>query len=205
MKLTNGILGKGQGKVGNVVGANWKNVNYVRAYAKPANPNTELQLAQRVLMRDVVRIGKLLVGGVFNPYSDKFIKGMSGFNKFVKDNIMSAGNPTDITLYTYTEGKLSKAEATTAVLAANEVIIDFSDSIGSNGAATDLVFAVVICNPLTRAWYPTEPVQRSEGEIHIQVPGLGGPTETIAVVFAAKYVNSVLTMISDSSAIEVTV
>jgi hypothetical protein len=204
MKLTNGILGKGQGKVGNVIGANWKNVNYVRAYAKPANPNTQLQQNQRTLMTNIVRIGKLLVGGVFNPFSDKFVKGMSGFNKFVKDNIMSPGNPTDLTQFVYTEGKLFKAEIDDAEFATGNVTIGFSDSIGSNGAATDLIQAFVLCDPITRAWFAAAPVQRSEAEIVVPVPGMLGVTETVAVIFATKYVNSVLTMISDSSVVAVT-
>ena len=47
-KLVNGILGGIRGKVGPVVGAKWKNIEYVRAAATPSNkPPTEKQLAQQ--------------------------------------------------------------------------------------------------------------------------------------------------------------
>ena len=47
-KLVNGILGGIRGKVGPVVGAKWKNIEYVRAAATPSNkPPTEKQLVQQ--------------------------------------------------------------------------------------------------------------------------------------------------------------
>jgi len=46
-RITRGILGGGRGKVANVVMGNWKGIDYLRAYAVPANPRTEQQVAVR--------------------------------------------------------------------------------------------------------------------------------------------------------------
>jgi hypothetical protein len=46
-RITRGILGGGRGKVANVVMGNWKGIDYLRAYAVPANPRTEAQTAVR--------------------------------------------------------------------------------------------------------------------------------------------------------------
>ena len=86
-KIKAGILSKVSGKVAGVVGGTWKGTNYLRELVKPANPNTPLQQAQRSQMRAVVRCARTLTGDVFKPFLDKFLKNMSGYNWFVKNNI----------------------------------------------------------------------------------------------------------------------
>jgi len=86
-KIKAGILSKVSGKVAGVVGGTWKGTNYLRELVKPANPNTTLQQAQRSKMRACVRCARTLTGDVFKPYLDKFLKNMSGYNFFVKNNI----------------------------------------------------------------------------------------------------------------------
>lgn len=46
-KLFTGILGGGRGKVASVIMGRWKGINYIRAYAIPANPRTDAQVANR--------------------------------------------------------------------------------------------------------------------------------------------------------------
>lgn len=86
-KIKAGILSKVSGKVAGVVGATWKGQNYLRELVKPSNPNTPLQQAQRSQMGAVVRCARVFSGDVFKPYLDKFLKTMSGYNWFVKENI----------------------------------------------------------------------------------------------------------------------
>ncbi len=46
--ISQGILGGVSGKVGNVVGGNWKGIDYLRIMpASVANPQTEAQMDQR--------------------------------------------------------------------------------------------------------------------------------------------------------------
>jgi hypothetical protein len=86
-KLLNGLLGPASGRVGNIVAASWKQTNYARSYVVPANPNTTAQQAQRNAFGKCVDFAKLLVGQIFNPYTDRFQTNMSGFNFFIKRNI----------------------------------------------------------------------------------------------------------------------
>jgi hypothetical protein len=50
-RITSGILGPVSGKVGAVVGASWRGIDYIRGLPEPSNkPATSLQLAQRLKM-----------------------------------------------------------------------------------------------------------------------------------------------------------
>lgn len=51
MGKLNLLQGKWDGKVGQTVGAKWKNKATIRAYAKPSNPNTALQQEKRTVFK----------------------------------------------------------------------------------------------------------------------------------------------------------
>src|SRR5690606_2396552 len=93
-KIRSGILSRVSGKVAGVVGGNWKNVAYLREYVVPANPNTAAQAAQRAKFSACVAFAKPLVGPIFQAYTDKFQKNMSGYNAFIKSNISLFPAPT---------------------------------------------------------------------------------------------------------------
>lgn len=140
-KLRAGILGNIRGKVAGVVGSQWKDKNYVREYVKPANPNTAAQIVQRTLMQGAVAFAKNLVGPVFNAYTDRFQKSMSGFNYFIKKNItefVAVPTWTDIVL---TEGKLSSVLCTAPTYdnGNGEAVINWAENLGNNGADDDKV------------------------------------------------------------------
>ena len=86
-KIRAGILSKVQGKVGGVVGATWKGKNYLREHVKPSNPNTPAQQLQRGKMSVAVKGAGYFLGGVLTRFTNKFVKDMSAYNWFVKQNI----------------------------------------------------------------------------------------------------------------------
>lgn len=86
-KIRAGILSKVQGKVGGVVGATWKGKNYLREHVKPSNPNTPAQQLQRGKMSVAVKGASYFLGGVLTRFTNKFVKDMSAYNWFVKQNI----------------------------------------------------------------------------------------------------------------------
>jgi len=199
-RLRAGILGNVRGKVAGVVGAQWKNVNYIREYVKPANPNTAAQQVQRTMMADVVGFCKPLVGPVFNAYTDRFQKAMSGFNFFIKSNIAEFDGSIDYPVVKLTEGKLSPiiqsgAEYTTGTGA---LVMPFATNYGNNGAADDQVFAAAQI-PSTGLWgFPAAEVDRDTGTISItMLPGLA-PNEIECWVWAARYDNTLVSLISNS-------
>ena len=55
-KISQGVLGGFSGKVGNVIGASWKGIDYMRIMpANVANPRTQGQIDQRSKFVTVLR------------------------------------------------------------------------------------------------------------------------------------------------------
>lgn len=84
-RYTKGALGAFSGKLGNVVGSNWREIDYLRSLPRPSKkPASPLQLAQRAkfaltisflsTIKDVLNIG----------FGDKKLGKSSGYNQAVK-------------------------------------------------------------------------------------------------------------------------
>lgn len=87
-KIPQGILGGLRGRVGNVVGAAWKGINYIRSMPlSVANPNTTLQQAQRGAFTECVAAARFLLADLIATYWDPFARAMSGYNHFISVNI----------------------------------------------------------------------------------------------------------------------
>lgn len=93
-KIKSGILSKVQGKVAGVVGATWKGKNYLRELVKPGNPNTPAQQLQRSKMSVAVKASRTFLAPVLSPFVGKFVKNMSAYNWFVKQNIADSASPS---------------------------------------------------------------------------------------------------------------
>lgn len=203
MILHNGILGKGTKKIGNIVGANWKNKNYVRSYVIPANPNSDLQKAQRARFKSNVEFVKGILGQIIQPYVDPFQRAMSGYNYFIKQNIMQFEDPLVFTSVKLTWGQLYKPGWVSSVwqsMPNYHVTLTWETSLGQNGKATDMVYAAV-WDRGTKLWYfPTAAVARSVGTIVI--PGTDGTIRTNCTIFwfAYRLKNLICVMSSDSQA-----
>jgi len=87
-KIPQGILGGLRGRVGNIVGAAWKGINYIRSMPlSVANPNTTAQQAQRGAFTQTVLTARLLLSDLIATYWDPFARLMSGYNHFISVNI----------------------------------------------------------------------------------------------------------------------
>lgn len=205
-KIRSGVLGNTRGKVAGVVGSQWKNVNYLREYVKPANPNTAAQQTQRGKMSDVVEFCKPLIGSVFNAYTDKFQKAMSGFNFFIKQSIAEFdGSPVYGNLK-LTEGKLfAVAEMTASYHSpSGATVLLWDEAIGNNGALTDKVFSAVY-DSSTGLWYfaPAEAARDDETDTVTLPTGLTfGNIEVWA--WAIQYSGTLVNVISDSAQVQCT-
>lgn len=164
-KIRAGILSKVSGKVAGVVGGTWKNVNYLREFVIPANPNTADQQVQRALFSGAVAFAKLVLGQILNVFVDPFQKSMSGFNYFIKQNIDFFTTPPDWSSVKITWGKLWNPAVTAAVYAGANVTITFPTTLGANGAATDKARAVVYDSVNGIPYFNTTGVARSTGTI----------------------------------------
>jgi hypothetical protein len=200
-KLRSGILGQIRGKVAGVVGGQWKDVNYVREYVKPANPDTAAQQVQRALFSSCVAFCKPLVGPVFNAYTDIFYKGMSGFNAFIKSNIdLFTPTPTYASILV-TEGKLYLGPVTVTDVSdsANTVTFTWSTSTGSNGASSDKIFAVAYNQDVGLWGMASSEDVRSNGATGGQIAVSSSAGQTVRVwVFAIKKSGTQVLMVSNS-------
>jgi len=201
-KLRSGILGNIRGKVAGVVGSQWKDVNYVREYVKPANPQTVAQQAQRSKMALTVAFIKPLVGTVLNAYSDPFQKSMSGFNRFIKTNISLFEPGIDYTDVSLVAGKLQGSEIGTIDSASGgqSYTVHWSDSNGNNGKASDKV-CLVCRNNVTGRWYQAiDGAIRSDGSLTIFTPGVGAGNSLTFYLLFSQYSGTKLQLVSASTA-----
>ncbi len=91
-KISQGILDGISGKVGNVVGASWKGIDYIRI--KPdhiANPNTEAQANHRAKFKEVTALAKKIMSPIIRPIWNRSAVKMTGYNLFVQKNIDAFG------------------------------------------------------------------------------------------------------------------
>lgn len=203
-RLRSGILGQLRGKVAGVVGSQWKDKNYIREYVLPANPNTVAQQTQRSKMTDCVAFAKPLVGPIFNAYTDRFQKSMSGFNRFIKSNIaIFDGTPTYNTIK-ITEGKLSPVSVTDAVYTtgSGQMQITWTENLGNNGASDDQCYGAVLHVP-TGIMYaaPLEVDRDTLNHLYFLPTGLTA-TDFETWTFAAQYSGTLVNMISDSDHVQ---
>lgn len=176
--ISKGILGGVSGKVGNVVGANWKGIDYLRI--KPAavsNPNTDLQSAQRLkfslLLKLLQPVGELIRIG-FKAYAIK----MSAFNAAFSYNYREAvsGSFPSYAI-DYSKVLLSRGNLPGAVNAAcmssesGKVKLTWVNNSGSSMAQdTDTAIAVIINPDNNQAVYLLNAGERSGEQVDIEVP-----------------------------------
>jgi hypothetical protein len=199
--LHNGILGKGTKKIGNIVGANWKNRNYVRSYVIPANPNSDLQKAQRARFAANVEFVKGILGQIIQPYVDPFQRAMSGYNYFIKQNIMNFEDPLVYTGISVTWGQLYKPSFVSAIWNSTPTYhcdLTWGTELGQNGKATDSVYAAVWDYHLKLWFFPTAAVARSVGTIAIPLNSDTIRTDCTVFWFSYRLKNLICTMVSDS-------
>jgi hypothetical protein len=151
-KIRSGILGPVSGRIGGVVGANWKGVSYLRSYVVPSPSATDLQLAQRTRFAYTVAAAKPFVGRVFNTYYDKFLGKESGFNRFIKENIPDGVAPPVLSTLVCSgplyPGSFTSFDENGGTPGTYDFVI--SSDLGVDGSATDILISW-IRNPATNA------------------------------------------------------
>lgn len=172
-----GILGGVSGKVGSVVGASWKGIDYVRMLPRPSSvAPTEGQLISR---------GKLALALIFAQAAGNFVRvgfksyaiRMSAFNKALSVLISSAiGGAYPLLTYSFATAQVSKGTLTppaeaTAVLAGNIVTLTWADNSGFFGSnALDKAMILVLNGETMQAVYNTDAATRAAGTDTIEIP-----------------------------------
>lgn len=142
MGKLNLIQGKWDGKVGQTVGAKWKNKATLRSYAVPSNPNTQAQQTVRTVFKDITSFVALFADQI------KYLTSLNTRGQSVRNAIIQA-NKAMIDAGTFTaadlivnKGGLPNATAVTPTAAANAVTCTFTKPVATN--ITDKAEIVVV-------------------------------------------------------------
>jgi len=194
-KIQAGILSKVSGKIAGVVGADWKGIAYLRAFTKPANPNTAAQQVQRTKFSDCVEFAIPILGPVLQEYMDPFVKGMSAYNDFIKHNILEFDGSPDYGMIKLTRGTLSHCMINNASYSSSVVTITYDEDAGNNGLDSDKVFALVYHRPTKIFYFCSSEQLRNSGTI--TVPTVSGHTSTDyeAYLITSRLVGTKRTMV----------
>lgn len=146
------------GKVGETVGAKWKNKNTVRVLTIPSNPNTMAQQTVRTGFKDISKFVALFADQI-KTVSALNTRGMSVRNAIIKENKMmvSAGTltPNDLVI---SKGGLPTPQGTaaTGTQATGVVTVPVVQITGSNVTTKAKIVVVVVSQTAQQAWVAVE-------------------------------------------------
>lgn len=171
--ILQGILGGFSGKVGPVVGGKWKEIDYMRSYVIPSNPNTAGQQTVRAKFAFLVSVARKLLTMLLQVYWDPFYSDMSGFNAFIKENYskIQSGNVLNESAV-ITKGTLegTSQNISTYATATGVTTGVHNKTINGNGLLTDKM-AMIVYDKVNNNWYGEFNVEtRNSSNITITLP-----------------------------------
>ena len=187
-RILQGILGGFSGKVGPVVGASWKGIEYMRSYVKPANPQSDSQVVQRAKFSAIVALARDVLSSLLNTYWDPFLSSMSGFNRFIQVNIGTLDGSYELGVTSKMAlGTLEGVELITGTYDTGdgETVVTWSQTTVGNGALTDSV-GLVVYDPDSANLTVYTPVVTRDDE-SITVTAKTGLTATAVIVYLFFY------------------
>lgn len=155
--IKQGILGGFSGKVANVVGSSWKGIAVLKSLPlSVANPKTAAQEEQRGKMRMVVEAARVLLAPVIQPFWNPFAQRMSGYNRFVSQNIdaydeTSLASPANF----YSQRGSLLGSPITSVAAddsSNTIIVTWTNNAGQSDALATDEANIVVYNATKNYW-----------------------------------------------------
>jgi hypothetical protein len=149
--IKRGILGGFSNKVGNIVGSSWKGIAVVKSLPlSVANPNTVPQQGVRTRFTCMVAIASFLTPIFLKKVWNRGAMQMSGFNAFVKANILScfsAGGGYEPGTMVISDSNESPQNVESVKASATTNVITFDWSVANlvgNQKADDIAFIAVL-------------------------------------------------------------
>ena len=178
-KLKKGILGGFSGKVGNVVGASWKGIDYIRSLpASVKNPRTQGQVAQRTKFSttmEFLRPLNQLINEGFRSASTGKLTAMNAAMSYNVKNAVKGELPDfemDFERVLFSRGSLVGAATASANFLEESVVYDW-ESTGTSGASSnDNVILVAYNADRKEAVYSIGVATRVMGYGNLAIPGL---------------------------------
>lgn len=200
---TFGLLGPVTNKIGNVVGAKWKNRYYFRTLVTPSDPQTAAQLQQRGIFATLVAIARPMVLEVIRPFWNPFFGGMSGFNAFIKYNMQLQGETFDWSRVITARGNLEGAEILFARYSDPALHLDYTAAPSGNGLETDLSIVVIHNKNTHVSWFYNDAQRGDEGQYEISPIPNQSPDDLVVYLAFYRYEGNRL-VVSNSSYAQVT-
>ena len=174
------------GKVGETVGAKWKNKNTVRVLTIPSNPNTMAQQTVRAGFKDISKFVALFADQI-KTMSALNTRGMSVRNAIIKENKMmvSAGTLTAADLVISKGGlPTPQGAAATGAQATGMVTVPVTQITGSNVTPKAKIVVVVVSQTAQQAWVQVEDNTTKNIEVNT---GLTGTDPFDVYLYAIDY------------------
>ena len=193
--ITSGFIGK----LGNVVGFNWKGRNIQRALTQTSNPNTKGQVLARTRFALITRTGGELYEAIYEGYRREagnlrttqnglFVK--DNFNFVIGDEV--ADLVVDYEKLQLSSGKLHGVDFGQASISGNALSVSVADSnlYGRRVSASDRIYLVAYCPELGDARCQSVGTRSGETTLTLNLPAKWGNKRVYAygfVVGAASY------------------
>lgn len=193
-RYTKGALGSFSGKLGNVVGSNWRHIDYLRSLPKPSKkPPSALQVAQRAkfalavsflsTIKDILNIG----------FGDVRLGKYTGYNEAVRSMLKNAisGIYPDYEI-DYEEVEISRGSLfglvglTIEEEMPLEIKISWQDFTNRFNAFDDDDVLIVLYNKTEKLFTVYEEAQRKDLAANITLPEIFSGHEIGAWVFLVK-------------------
>ena len=194
-----GANGAFSGKVGSIVGSNWRGVDYLKSLPKKSNKqSSDLQLAQRRKfalapiylspIKDILNIG----------FKDKQLNKTTGYNAAVKIFLNNAivGDYPDFTIdfsqIVLSKGSLSVFHGLSAVLQGTDIVLSWLGISNRYNAFDDDMLMVVLFNDTKKMYLVYEDAQRAALTYTAIVGNTAAGDVLHAWAFAVKRENNVV-------------
>lgn len=174
------------GKVGETVGAKWKDKNTVRVLTIPSNPNT---MAQQTVRTGFAQISKFvsLFADQIKVVSALNTRGMSVRNAIIKENkeMVMAGALTPANLVISKGGlPTPQGAAASGAQATGVITVPVTAITGTNVTAKAKIIVVVVSQTASQAW--VEVADNQAGNVEVQT-GVMGTDPMEVYVYAIDY------------------
>lgn len=175
--IKQGILGGFSGRVGTVIGSNWKSVHYMRAVAVNFNnPNTQKQQCQRTKFSMALNFLKTMTPVVRIGYQN-YTQRQSGFNaamSYIMKNAVNgcgANASLDYNKVLVTRGNLTAVVDATATVTGNKASYTWTDNSGTGDAnATDVALVLAYNKDKRESVYHVNAAKRADAKAELALP-----------------------------------
>lgn len=176
------------GRLGGMVGATWKGINYVRKMVTPFNPQSAAQTGTRTVFAALVEMGRRINSTILKLYTIPKPKKMSPFNKFISNNqpLIDSGVYT-IADVIASKGGLFSPPNVAAVEGGTVEIATVSWDVDLQGEAlaTDKII-IIVYNATKDLYYFQTTTVRSDATDDVAIAGSESADVIHAWVFAVQ-------------------